>query len=91
MSPAFDPRELGDELDPNDHLNLQRVALRLEAERPVPAPAFRGDLRRSLVGGARPSPRPARLRAQIAGYALSGLLLLAAGASSAAGFGPLAA
>jgi hypothetical protein len=56
----------------------------------VPRPAFRGDLGRHLA--ARSSRRRlggAQLRALIAANASAGLLLLAVGAVSAAGVGPL--
>ena len=88
MSPAFDPGELGEHADPDDDVALTRLALRLESERPLPSPTFRGNLRRRLLG----TPAvPRRLRLQIALYGTSGFLLLLVGASSAAGLGPLAA
>ncbi len=89
MTPPFHPDELGIGTPPAERLAVKPVALRLEAERPVPSAMFRGELRRSLLGGARAVSRPARLRLQIALYGGGGLTLLLAGASSAAGLGPL--
>ncbi len=91
MTPAFHPDELGIATPPHERAELKSIAQRLEADRPLPAPAFRGDLRRALLGSGRALVRPAGLRAQIARYAFSGGLLLALGASSAAGVGPLGA
>ena len=71
---------------------LVQLAERLLDERPVPAAAFRGELRRRLLAGdLRDGSRPARLRVLIAGWASGGTLLLIAGAASVAGLGPLAA
>lgn len=70
---------------------LVMIAERLLCERPVPAAAFRGQLRRHLFGGAHARSRPPRLRMLIAGYAGAGSLLLLAGVASVAGVGPLAA
>ena len=66
-------RDIRDDLEPGAGEDLIRLAERLEAERPVPAPAFRGDLRRHLI--ARAAPRG--LHARIAAFAGSGSLLLA--------------
>jgi hypothetical protein len=66
------------------------IERRLELERPVPRPLFRGELRRSLMSAARTRPEPPRrLRLAIAGYAASGALLLAIAAVGLAGAGPL--
>jgi len=83
------PRGIRDDLmpDPPDHIIA--LAERLEHARPVPTAAFRGALRRHLLSGAVRS-RPARLRLLITGYASAGTALLAIGAASAAGLGPLA-
>lgn len=59
---------------------------RLARERPVPLAAFRGALGRYLV--ARDpgyGPRPPQLRAMIAAYVASGLLLMLAGTLQATG------
>jgi len=73
---------------PNELVSL---AERLERERPLPTPAFRGELRRRLLFDPSARARPARLRLLIAGYAGAGSLLLLAGAASVAGAGPLGA
>jgi len=88
MNPNLDIRA---DLEPGTPEDLIRLAERLEQERPVPSAAFRGDLRRRLIAGARSHSRPARLRLLIAGYAGVGSLLLLVGAVSAAGIGPLSA
>jgi len=75
------------DLEPDPPDDVVALALRLQSERPVPAAAFRGELRRRLVSQA----RPARLRMLITGYATAGGTLLLAGALSAAGLGPLGA
>ena len=68
------------------------IERKLDAERPVPRPAFRGNLRRSLMSAARVRPEPPRrLRLAIAAYAGTGLLLLAIAAVGLAGAGPLSA
>jgi hypothetical protein len=77
----------------HDHLDrdLERIAARLESERPVPAAAFRGELRRRLQERSRRIPAaPRRLRLAITAYAGSGLILLAIAAIGVAGAGPLA-
>ena len=88
MNPNLDIRA---DLEPGTPEDLIRLAERLEQERPVPSAAFRGDLRRRLIAGARSHSRPARLRLLIAGYAGTGSLLLLVGVVSAAGIGPLSA
>ena len=84
-------RDIRRDLDPGAPDELISLAERLERERPLPAPGFRGELRRRLVLGADARMRPARLRLLIAGYAGTGSLLLLAGAASVAGVGPLGA
>jgi hypothetical protein len=79
------------DLEPGTPDELVSLAERLERERPVPAAAFRGELRRRLLLGVNARTRPARLRLLIAGYAGAGSLLLLAGAASVAGVGPLGA
>jgi hypothetical protein len=79
------------DLEPGAPEELILLAERLSHERPVPAAAFRGTLRRRLVPGTVPHTRPARLRLLIAGYAGAGSTLLLIGAASAAGIGPLGA
>jgi hypothetical protein len=79
-------------MNPNDeHMNEEiEIERLLEDNRPVPAAAFRGELRRHLLRGAAASP-PRRLRLLIAAYAGSGLALVAIAAIGVAGAGPLAA
>jgi hypothetical protein len=87
-------RDLPPDLDPAEREQLVALALRLEADAPVPAPTFRGDLRRRLMGMAgrrvrgRAAPRP--IRALAAAYAVSGTLLLAVAALGLASAGPFA-
>jgi hypothetical protein len=93
---AADPerirRDLPPDLEPAEAERMLELALQLEAARPLPAPGFRGELRRRLVaaqaGGAT---APRRVRAFALSYALSGLLLLAVAAVGVAGTGPFAA
>jgi hypothetical protein len=76
-----------DERDPA----LDETVRRLEAERPVPRPAYRGELRRRLMAEAGRLPQPTRVRRLILAYAGSGFCLLAVAAVGLAGVGPLAA
>jgi hypothetical protein len=70
---------------------LDSIAARLEAERPLPGAAFRGDTRRALLAEAERRPAaPRRLRLVIAAFAGSGTALLAIAAIGLAGVGPLA-
>jgi len=77
-------------LHPEQDPQLSGVIERLQAERPVPHPGFRGELRRRLVATPARS-RPARVKAAIAAYATSGLGLLAVAAIGLVGAGPFAA
>ena len=79
--------DIRDDLEPGSSDDLLRLAARLEAQRPLPAPAFRGRLRRQLLAQA----APRGLGARIAAFAGSGFGLLAVAALSAAGVGPLGA
>ena len=73
-----------DDLDPD----LRELAMRLQRERPLPRPAFRGDLGRRLAGR---TPRPRRLRLLVAGQLGAGSLLLVVAALGAVlEAGPLA-
>lgn len=87
-------RDLPPDLDPAEREQLVALAQRLEADAPLPAPTFRGDLRRRLMGlaGRRvhggTAPRP--IRALAAAYAASGALLLAVAAVGLASAGPFA-
>ena len=85
------PYDNAENFEPDDRAELAALEARLEDERPVPQPAFRGDLRRQLLDlNAAPVPVP-RLRLVIAVYASCGALLLAVAALGTAGAGPLAA
>jgi hypothetical protein len=86
-----DPRDVRLDLEPDAPNELVSLAERLERERPLPAAAFRGELRRRMLFDPAARSRPARLRLLIAGYAGAGSLLLLAGAASVAGVGPLGA
>jgi hypothetical protein len=75
--------------DRNGHEQLEATARMLQSERPLPSPAFRGELARSLRGTAiRPTPRG--LRARAIGMAAAGVLLLASAGIGVAGQGPFA-
>lgn len=68
---------------------LRETARMLQAARPLPSPAFRGELRRRLEAG--PAPRAARgLRVKALSLGVAGVLLLALAAAGVAGGGPLA-
>lgn len=76
-----------DDLDPD----LRELAMRLERDRPLPRPAFRGDLGRRLTSQTAARPAPRRLRLLVAGQLGAGALLLAIAALGAvAQAGPLA-
>jgi hypothetical protein len=84
------------DLDPNlpaaERARLAVLAERLERDRPVPRPSFRGDLRRHLLAGPRRSAAPAaRFRLWAAGYTATGTLCLLLAAVGLAGVGPFAA
>jgi hypothetical protein len=80
------------DLTDEEREELGLVAERLEAERPVPGAAFRGELRRAILTRLQPRTAPPyRLRGLIAAYAGSGFLLLGIAAVGLAGVGPLAA
>ena len=75
-------------IEDRDNEGTDRVERQLEAERPVPSPAFRGKLRRHLLAAS--ASGGGRARALVAGYAGSGLTLLAVAALGVAGGGPFA-
>ena len=77
----FDPGIPADELE-----QLEQLASRLVADRPVPRPAFRGDLRRRVVR----TPHTQRVRLRVAAYLASGVALLAIAALGVNNVGPLA-
>jgi hypothetical protein len=68
-----------------------QIEKRLNAERPIPRPAFRGALARRLSAmRAAGVGRPRHLKALLAAYAGSGFVLLAAVLIGILGGGPLA-
>lgn len=77
-------RDLSADLEPEESEPLVGLGARLQARRPTPAAAFRGELRGALLGA------PARPLALAASYAAAGALLLAVAAAGLAGAGPLA-
>ncbi len=95
------------EIDPalpeNERTALAGLAERLERDRPLPAPGFRGELWRRLVERPRPAafgPWPGswdggsatpRWRVTALSYAAAGLGCLAVAAAGLAGAGPFAA
>ncbi|HEY7891717.1 MAG TPA: hypothetical protein VIC05_05860 [Solirubrobacteraceae bacterium] len=77
---------LGEQPDAQELTGTARI---LKAARPLPTPAFRGQLRREL--DVQPLPRATgRLRLRILSLATAGVLLLAVAADGVAGQGPLA-
>lgn len=85
-------QELEPGLEPADADAIASVAGRLDRERPVPRPAFRGETGRYLLAEVESPPhsRPRRLKLLLAGYAGSGCLLLAVAVIGLLGGGPLA-
>ncbi len=78
-----------EDLGPDASDDLVTLAHRLLDERPLPAPAFRGELRRHLESRSHKLRPRTAVRRLIAGYAASGTALMVVGAISAAGAGPL--
>ena len=75
----------------NENETLTGIERHLEANRPVPSAAFRGELRRRLlVSSGALKTTPPHLRLLIATYAGSGAVLLLVAAVGVAGAGPLA-
>jgi hypothetical protein len=78
--------------DYEDDAALAELADRMLRERAVPAPGYRGALRRRLLADLdRRAPRLARPRLWAAGYAGSGVALLLIAAVGLAGVGPFGA
>jgi hypothetical protein len=79
-----------DDLDPrlaaDERAELEELASRLLADRPVPRAAFRGDLRRRIAK----VPIHRRVRLQVAAYLATGASLLIVATLGVNGVGPLA-
>jgi hypothetical protein len=96
MSPERRQPDSPDWLDPEvistqqERVDLIQLSERLVEERPLPAPTFRGALRRRLVAQPRGT-TPARLGLAIGACGSSGLALLGAVALGVLGAGPFAA
>jgi hypothetical protein len=84
-----EPRDIRDDLEPGTPDDVVRLAEHLLDARPLPSPAFRGQLRRRLEARSHRVQPPALIRARIARFATAGTLLLLVGTLSAAGAGPL--
>lgn len=87
------PRPISEELRPYvdsaDQEAFDHIGQRLTDERPIPHPAFRGELQARLQNARRPW-RPERLRLAVLSYACSGFLLIGVAALGLTGAGPLA-
>lgn len=83
--------DLSSDLEPSDAHDLLATGDTLRRERPVPAAAYRGDLRRRLLVDRRLAGRPQRLWLAIAGSMAAGSGFLAIAAIGLAGSGPFAA
>jgi hypothetical protein len=87
-------RDLVDDLTAVEADALAAIAMRLQALRPVPAPAFRGRLRRSLLGSRRSGRRevgaPRSVRALATAYVAAGTFLVGLAGVGLAGAGPFA-
>jgi hypothetical protein len=78
--------------DYEDDAELAELADRMLRERAVPAPGYRGALRRRLLADLdRRGPRLASPKLWVAGYAGSGVALLLVAAVGLAGVGPFGA
>jgi hypothetical protein len=83
--------DLDPDLQAPEAASLLAVADRLDRERPVPRPSWRGDTGRYLTSELETTrhARPRRFRLLVAGYAGSGAVLLAVALIGVAGAGPL--
>ncbi len=84
------PDDLRRDLEAHDADELLPLADTLRRQRPVPAAAFRGDLRRWVLRDQRAASRPRRLWLAVAGSASLGSALLALAGVGLAGGGPFA-
>lgn len=87
---TMEPHDLRDDLEPHDADALLATGTELRRSRPVPAAAFRGDLRRRLMGRHQAAGVPRRLWVWVAGSGSLGSTLLAVAAAGVAGIGPFA-
>lgn len=83
-------RDLPPDLARSESEPLVEVAMRLQAQAPVPAPTFRGDLYRKLRAAESRATTPPVARALALSYVASGMLLLAIAAIGLTGTGPFA-
>ena len=88
-------RDLPPEMEKSENEALVGLGMRLQMQRPIPNPAFRGDLRRRLLGtsndpGETLQPSARMIRVRVASYLASGLLLLTIAALGLTGAGPFA-
>jgi len=93
MNDPFDaPSELGHQLDADEIDAIDRIADRLNRERPRPTAHFRSQLRARLTEPSASAGgwRPQRLGFTVAAYLASGFLLLGVAALGLADAGPLA-
>ena len=79
------------DIDPAERGSLTKLMNRLEGERPLPSPAFRGNLRRSVLRDRARGPEVPRLRRLALSCAASGTFLFAVAVAGVSGLGPLAA
>jgi hypothetical protein len=86
-----DDQEFGPGISGDERRELRAVARRLESERPTPAPAFRGELRRGLEARLERGPNLPMLRGLAYLCAASGTALFIVALIGVAGSGPLAA
>lgn len=81
--------DLRDDVEPGTEDELLALADRLRRTRPVPRPAFRGDLARRLEATRGSGLTIGRVRLLIATYSVSGTVLIVLGALGAGRLGPL--
>jgi len=80
-------RDIRDDLEPDAGDDLVALAQRLVEARPLPNPAFRGELGRHLAGRPRGRLGRVRVRVLVSAYSAAGMILLGIGAIGAAGHG----
>jgi hypothetical protein len=86
-----DPHELDPLFAPEERRDVAQLSERLEQERPIPAPTFRGELRRRLLSGRqRQGLGAVRFVPWAVGYTSAGVVCLAVAAIGLVGIGPFA-